>query len=146
MKYLERVIKEVQRLYPSAPIVARELERDLELPGRILVPNGTQLNILIYSIHRDPRIWKNPDVFNPDNFLPEAIQSRPPYSYIPFSAGPRNCLGQKYAMLEMKSTIGTLCRKFKFLPSLLEEHKLHLAAEIILVSKTGIHLRVEPRV
>ncbi|KAL0279697.1 UNVERIFIED_CONTAM: hypothetical protein PYX00_001197 [Menopon gallinae] len=146
MKYLERVIKEVQRIYPSVPIIGRELETDLELPGKLVVPKGTQLSILICSIHKDPRVWKNPNEFNPDNFLPEAIASRPHYTYIPFSAGPRNCLGQKYAMLEMKSTIGILCRKFRFLPSLLEEHKLRLASEIILVSKTGIHVRVEKRV
>jgi len=58
-----------------------------------LVPSGAIIQIQIYDIHRNPNFWPNPDIFDPDRFLPENIQKRHPYSYLPFSGGPRNCIG-----------------------------------------------------
>jgi len=65
-----------------------------------LVPAGTFLHLNIYKVHRDPNFWPNPDVFDPDRFLPEKTQNRHPYSYIPFSAGPRNCIGKLIFLFE----------------------------------------------
>jgi len=59
-----------------------------------LVPAGTTLILNIYGVHRDCNFWQNPEVFDPDRFLSERIQNRHPYAYIPFSAGPRICLGK----------------------------------------------------
>ena len=59
-----------------------------------LIPAGTILHIDIHGTHTDPNFWPNPEVFDPDRFLPENSQNRHPYSYIPFSAGPRNCMGK----------------------------------------------------
>ncbi|XP_011871473.1 PREDICTED: cytochrome P450 4C1-like, partial [Vollenhovia emeryi] len=81
-----------------------------------LVPAGTLLYLNIYSVHRDPNFWPNPEVFDPDRFLHERIRNRHPYSYIPFSAGPRNCIGQRYAMLEMKAMIAPLIHNFYLEP------------------------------
>ena len=145
MKYLEKVIKEAQRLFPSVPLIARELFEDLELPGGYLVPKGTNFCLNIYSLHRDPTIWKNPEEFNPENFSPDAIQKRNPYAYVPFSAGARNCIGQKYAMLELKATLGKILRKFKLLPSSFEKDDIVLAAELVLISTTGFQIRIESR-
>lgn len=64
-----------------------------------LVPTGAVLHINIYDTHRDPNFWPNPEVFDPDRFLPERIQNRHPYCYLPFSAGPRNCIGNIKKML-----------------------------------------------
>ena len=63
-----------------------------------VLPKGAQSTLLITALHRDPKVWPNPDKFNPDNFLPDAISNRSPYAYVPFSAGPRNCIG-KYTTL-----------------------------------------------
>lgn len=58
-----------------------------------LIPSGTTIHIPIFDIHRDPNFWPKPNVFNPDRFLPETIKNRHPFSYLPFSAGGRNCIG-----------------------------------------------------
>ncbi|XP_024893144.1 cytochrome P450 4C1-like isoform X1 [Temnothorax curvispinosus] len=81
-----------------------------------LVPAGTILHLYIYGVHRDPNFWSNPEVFDPDRFLPEKIRNRHPYSYLPFSAGPRNCIGQRFAMLKMKATIAPLIHNFYLEP------------------------------
>ncbi|XP_068204684.1 cytochrome P450 4C1-like [Palaemon carinicauda] len=93
LKYTENCIKEALRLYPSVPIMARELCEDIVI-SNYRIPAGTMLAILTYHIHRDPAHFPNPEVFDPDGFLPENSQGRHPYAYIPFSAGPRNCIGK----------------------------------------------------
>ncbi|XP_011637638.1 cytochrome P450 4C1-like isoform X3 [Pogonomyrmex barbatus] len=115
MSYLERCLKESLRLYPSVPYMMRVSSEDVKLQS-YLVPSGTTLFLNIYSTHRDPNFWPNPEIFDPDRFLPEKIQNRHSYSYIPFSAGLRNCIGQRFAMLEMKAIIAPLIYNFYLEP------------------------------
>ncbi|XP_011882068.1 PREDICTED: cytochrome P450 4C1-like [Vollenhovia emeryi] len=92
-------------------MMSRNTGEDVELSS-YLVPAGTYVHLDIFGVHRDPNFWPNPEVFDPDRFLPEKIRNRHPYSYIPFSAGPRNCIGQRFAMLEMKAMIAPLIHNF----------------------------------
>ncbi|XP_011699620.1 PREDICTED: cytochrome P450 4C1-like isoform X2 [Wasmannia auropunctata] len=115
LPYLERCIKEALRLYPSVFLITRSSGKDLKLQSYV-IPPGIMLHINIYGVHRDPNFWPNPEVFDPDRFLPEKIHNRHPYSYIPFSAGPRNCIGQRFAMLEMKAMIASLIHNFYLEP------------------------------
>ncbi|XP_071572411.1 cytochrome P450 4C1-like isoform X2 [Temnothorax nylanderi] len=115
LPYLERCIKEALRLYPSVFFISRIPAEDVKLQS-YLVPAGTMVNIYIYAVHRDPNFWPNPEVFDPDRFLPERIRNRHPYSYLPFSAGPRNCIGQRFAMLELKAMIAPLVHNFYLEP------------------------------
>ncbi|KAL6257984.1 hypothetical protein P5V15_011579 [Pogonomyrmex californicus] len=115
MSYLERCLKESLRLYPSVPYIMRAISEDVNLHS-YLVPSGTLLYIGIQEVHRDSNFWPNPEVFDPDRFLPDKIQNRHPYSYIPFSGGPRNCIGQRFAMLEMKAMIAPLIYNFYLEP------------------------------
>lgn len=132
MKYLERSIKESLRLLSPVPIIGRKTTADIPLRKGV-VPNGTMVIINIMRLHRNPKIWENPLEFEPDRFLPENIAKRPPFSFIPFSAGPRNCIGMKYAMVLTKITLAHLLRRYKFTTNLRMDElrfKLHLVLEV----------------
>ncbi|KAF2892992.1 hypothetical protein ILUMI_13181, partial [Ignelater luminosus] len=142
MRYLEAVIKETLRLYPSVPVFARNVHEDIEYDG-ITLPKNTTLAIYVYGLHRDPITFPDPERFDPDRFFQENQPDRSPYAYIPFSAGPRNCIGQKFAMLEMKSLLSKVLRNYELLED--PEHKIVLAAETILKSVTGVCVRLKKR-
>jgi cytochrome P450 family 4 len=141
MKYLEQVIKESLRLYPSVPMYGRRTTADVEYENTSL-PEGDTVIVFAYGIHRNPKYFENPNEFNPSRF--ESIDGSLPYAYIPFSAGPRNCIGQKFAMLEMKSTISKVLRTFVLEPAT-PEHKLELISETILKSSNGINISLKLR-
>ncbi|EFN70317.1 Cytochrome P450 4C1 [Camponotus floridanus] len=113
--YLDRCLKETLRLYPSVFLISRKAAKDVKLQSYI-VPAGTTVHLNIYGVHRDPNFWPNPEVFDPDRFLPEKVQKRHPYSYLPFSAGLRNCIGQRFGLLEMKTIIAPLVCNFYLEP------------------------------
>ncbi|KAL1462701.1 hypothetical protein WDU94_014515 [Cyamophila willieti] len=122
MVYLECVLKENSRLYPAAPTVFRQVDEEVPL-GKHILPAGTSIAVVISGIHRNPLYWRSPSQFIPDRFSSDETMSGPfirqrhTYAYIPFSAGPRNCVGQKYAMLQMKTVISTILRRFHLIPS-----------------------------
>ncbi|XP_037297391.1 cytochrome P450 4g15 [Manduca sexta] len=145
MKYLERVILESLRLYPPVPAIARELKRDVKIvTNNYILPAGSTVVLAFYKVHRDPKHFKNPDTFDPDNFLPENTRNRHYYSFIPFSAGARSCVGRKYALLKLKILLSTILRNYKTISEVPEE-KFELLADIILKRADGFRLRIEPR-
>ena len=91
---------------------------------------------------RDPKLFDDPDDFKPERFLIEATAQNA-FTYVPFSAGPRNCIGQKFAMLELKSVISKVLRHFEL--SVGENYEPTLVAEMILRSTNGIILKITPR-
>ncbi|KAF2888130.1 hypothetical protein ILUMI_18043 [Ignelater luminosus] len=143
MKYLEMVIKESLRLYPPVPIYGRNIHEDIEYDGTVL-PKNISLTINAFGIHRSSQIYPEPDKFDPERFTAENQAKRSPYAYIPFSAGPRNCIGQRFAMLEMKSVVSKVLRHYELLPSI-PESKPALVGETILKSSTGVHIRLKHR-
>lgn len=92
MKYLEMVINESLRLYPSVPIFARNITEDIPFKNYIL-PKDLNVIIPVYAVHRDPKFFDDPDTFNPERFNFENKSKRKPFCFVPFSAGPRNCIG-----------------------------------------------------
>ncbi|XP_059615229.1 probable cytochrome P450 4ac1 [Phlebotomus argentipes] len=115
MVYTDRVIKECLRLYPPVPYISRELTEDQEING-YSVPAKTLIEALIFDLHRDPEVFPDPERFDPDRFLPEHVERRHPFAYLPFSAGPRNCIGQKFALLEIKTVIESILMNFRLSP------------------------------
>ncbi|XP_054269204.1 cytochrome P450 4g15-like [Macrosteles quadrilineatus] len=145
MKYLERCIMETLRMFPPVPVIAREIMQDLPLASSdLVVPTHTTVIIGTFKLHRRPDIYPNPDEFNPDNFLPEKSASRHYYSFIPFSAGPRSCVGRKYAMLKLKVILSTIMRDFRVAGGKpMADWKLQ--ADIILKRTDGFNIKLEPR-
>ncbi|CAB3235967.1 unnamed protein product [Arctia plantaginis] len=145
MKYLERVILETLRLYPPVPAIARQLNRDVKIASKdYVLPKGATVVIGTYAIHRSPKYYKDPNTFNPDNFLPENASCRHYYSYVPFSAGPRSCVGRKYALLKLKILLSTILRSYKCISDI-PESKFKLKGDIILKRSDGFQLRIVPR-
>ncbi|XP_075972261.1 cytochrome P450 4g15-like [Anticarsia gemmatalis] len=145
MKYLERVILESLRMYPPVPIIARKLNRDVKIATKgYVLPKGSTVVVGTFKVHRNPAYYKDPNTFNPDNFLPENASARHYYSYIPFSAGPRSCVGRKYAILKLKVLLSTVLRNYKVISEVPEE-EFALQADIILKRTDGFRLKIEPR-
>nr|WCC58135.1 cytochrome P450 [Pharsalia antennata] len=116
LPFMERCIKETLRLHPSIPLINRLSAEDIKTHSGYTIPKGTNIGVTIYDMHRNPDVWENPTKFDPDRFLPENISKRHPFSFIPFSAGPRNCIGQKYGLCEMKAALCGILRKFRLEP------------------------------
>jgi cytochrome P450 family 4 len=145
MKYMERCIMETLRMYPPVPVISRQINENVKLASRdITLPVGASIIIATFKMHRNPDVFPNPDVFNPDNFLPEKSASRHYYAYVPFSAGPRSCVGRKYAMLKLKIILSTILRNFK-VNSKTSEKDWKLQADIILKRTDGFNITLEPR-
>ncbi|KAL6262130.1 hypothetical protein P5V15_007230 [Pogonomyrmex californicus] len=142
LSYLDRCLKESLRLYPSVYFISRITSEDVKLQS-YLIPTGTLIHLNIYGVHRDPNFWPNPEVFDPDRFLPEKIPNRHPYSYLPFSAGPRNCIGQRFALLEMKAMIAPIIHNFYLEPIDYLEN-LRLKIDLVLRPTHPIRVRFVP--
>ncbi|KAK9720578.1 Cytochrome P450 [Popillia japonica] len=143
MKYLEMAIKESLRIYTTVPMIGRTLEEDIQWNGMTL-PKGLMINLFLYCVQNSDVSNKDPEVFDPERFNAENSKDRHPYAYVPFSAGARNCIGQKFAMLEMKSTISNVLRNFELLPPV-PDHKMILKNDAVLKSDNGVFIGLRSR-
>ncbi|EDS45649.1 cytochrome P450 4V3 [Culex quinquefasciatus] len=114
LSYIETVCKEVWRLYPVGPFVGRVATLDIKLDDKHTIPADSQILINFHHLHRNPSTWgPDADKFNPDRFLPENCTQRHPYAFLPFSAGPRNCIGLRYAWLSLKIIMVHVLRRYR---------------------------------
>lgn len=164
MRYLEQCIKESLRLYPSVPMIARKLGEGITV-GSHKLPAGSNVLIFPYATHRIEEIYPNPEKFDPDRFSADEVESRHPYGYIPFSAGARyeilgrifrlrinymggfvdrNCIGYKFALIEMKTMISQILRHYRLLP-VKGKTKIQPVFRITLRATGGLWIRLESR-
>ncbi|XP_068124827.1 cytochrome P450 4V2-like isoform X1 [Hyperolius riggenbachi] len=143
LRYLEAVIKEALRIFPSVPFFARTICEDTSIRG-FHIPKGVNVLIIPYSLHRDPTCFPEPEEFRPQRFFPENTSGRNPYAYVPFSAGLRNCIGQRFALMEEKVVLATILRHF-WIHTSQKREELDLVGELILRPQAGIWIELKNR-
>ncbi|XP_020495450.2 thromboxane-A synthase [Labrus bergylta] len=144
LKYLDMVISEALRLYPPGFRFARDIDNDCVLNGQLL-PKGATLEIPAGFLHYDPEHWPEPEKFIPERFTPEAKASRHPFVYLPFGAGPRNCVGMRLAQLEIKMALVRLFRRFNIVACSETKVPLELKSSSTLGPKNGIFVKIQRR-
>jgi len=108
---IDRVLKEVLRLYPPAWIIGRETLRDVTFSDGSFVPAKTTIFLAPLILHRRKDLFRDPDAFDPDRWLgPEP----PPFAYVPFGGGARRCIGEEFALREATIVVAELMRRFRF--------------------------------
>lgn len=111
--YTRQVMEEGMRLYPPAHAFGRIALASDEVAGH-RIGKGETVFISVYALHRDPRYWPDPERFDPDRFAPGREQERPRLAYMPFGAGPRMCIGNNFALVEIQLLLALLVQRFQF--------------------------------
>lgn len=110
--YLEAVVNETLRLYPAAWIIGRRTVADEDFDG-FLLKKDSELQICILALHRNAKYWSEPDTFKPERFLGETPEPSAKQAYMPFGAGPRRCIGNIFALLEMQIAIAKILMRYR---------------------------------
>lgn len=146
LKYLDAVISETLRLLPPAPLTERRAMEDYTFKKNgVKIPEGGSVILPIWNLHHDPKFWENPGEFEPERFLPENRHKIVPYTYLPFGAGPRNCIGMRFALLEAKLAIANLVLNFKFSPCSQTDIPLDVSGTLVLLKPKRVFVGVETR-
>ncbi|MCC7380571.1 MAG: cytochrome P450 [Deltaproteobacteria bacterium] len=140
--YVTRVIEESMRLYPPAWIIERDALEDDVVAG-YRVPKGATVGFPAYTLHRHPEYWSNPEGFDPDRFDPALAATRPKHAYLPFGGGPRTCIGNAFAMMEMQVILPMIVQRFRL--DLAPGFRLELDPSITLRPKRGIPVKISER-
>lgn len=109
--YTRQVFMEILRMYTVSPFLPRT-SNEADRLGNYYMPANAMILIFYHGVHHNPQFWVNPDVFDPDRFTPERMASQHPFAYVPFSAGPRKCAGDDFALLEGPLVIAMLLQKY----------------------------------
>ncbi|VDI83243.1 Hypothetical predicted protein [Mytilus galloprovincialis] len=144
LQYLDMFICEVLRLYGSAARFNRITEEDIEIGG-YKIPKGTDIQFPVGAIHRDPELWPEPEVFDPERFTPENKEKRHPYAWLPFGVGPRNCVGMRLALIELKMAAVTMIQNFTVVRCDETEVPITFDKGGFIKAQNGIKLKLEKK-
>jgi cytochrome P450 len=142
LKYTEMIAKESMRLYPPAYALGRESINECEVGG-FRMPTKTQVFMFQWAVQRDPRFFDQPNSFVPERWTEDFAGNLPKYAYFPFGGGPRACVGNYFAMMEVVLLLATIGQRFRF--SLLPEHPVSLLPAMSLRPKDGIKVLAHSR-
>lgn len=132
-RYVRRVLDEALRLWPTAPGFVRGAREDTVLAGRWPMTTKDQCMVLAAAIHRDPQIWPQPSLFDPDRFTPAAVKARPAHTYFPFGTGERACIGRQFALHEAVLVLARLLHRYEF--SADPQYRLKVSERLTLMPK-----------
>jgi cytochrome P450 len=137
LEFTTQVIYEALRLYPPFWMVDRMAIAD-DRVGDIAIPQGSTVIVFVYGTHHAPHYWPSPESFDPERFLKANEKSRTPFTYLPFGGGPRVCIGNHYAMLQILMILSNLLRRYDF--QLIPDQTIEARPMVILRPKHGIRM------
>uniref|UniRef100_A0A673CCZ4 aromatase n=2 Tax=Sphaeramia orbicularis TaxID=375764 RepID=A0A673CCZ4_9TELE len=142
-------IRESLRLHSPVQAVTRKYTQDMLLPGNRTVPKGVICLVSLYGTHHNPAVWSNPHEFYPLRFDPNNTSGRSASAFIPFSAGPRNCIGQKFALAELRVVVALTLLRFHLAPGVNPEvgsisGDVRRLPQLVLRAEGGLWLQLEP--
>lgn len=147
MMYMEAVINETLRRYSSLSVLNRQCTEDYKLQElNLVIPKGMKIVIPVYAIHHDPAYYPDPYKFDPERFTDEKIKTKNNYTFMPFGEGPRMCIGNRFAMLQMKLCLSNVLHKFEL--AVTEETPIPLTIskkQFITISESPIVLKISKR-
>jgi cytochrome P450 len=141
--YTLQVIEETMRLYPPAWITDREALEDDDTGLGVTFKKGRDVIVFIYGLHNNPKYWDEPEAFRPERFTPENKKKHTPYAYLPFGGGPRLCIGNNFALMEMQFVLAQMIRRYRF--ELLPNQRIELNPMITLRPRYGVQMRIHKR-
>uniref|UniRef100_A0A8C6XFY1 unspecific monooxygenase n=1 Tax=Naja naja TaxID=35670 RepID=A0A8C6XFY1_NAJNA len=144
LEYLDMVLNESQRLYPLGGRIERVCKMDVEING-MTIPKGTVVMIPPLALHQVPEYWPEPEEFRPERFSKENKENIDPYTYLPFGAGPRNCIGMRFALVTIKVAIAVIMQRFSFRVCKETPIPLVMSNQAFLVPEKPIILKLVPR-
>lgn len=139
LPFTQAILEETLRLYPPVWMLPRRAIAEDEVGG-YHVPAGADALLCVYTLHRHPELWPAPDAFRPERFLNGS--SRPPYTFLPFGAGPRSCLGSRFGMMEAVMVLATLAQSFRLEPL---DDTVEAEALLSLRPRLGLPFRLHAR-
>jgi cytochrome P450 len=142
LPYLTQVMQETLRRYPPSWLISRRALADDRLCDTT-IPHRSYVIISPYAIHHHPDYWPNPDRFDPDRFAPDQADRRPRFAYIPFGGGPRLCIGDRLAQLEMQLITAMITQRFRL--CLVEGHQVQAVGRVTIRPRDGMAMRIERR-
>ncbi|KAJ6830603.1 carotene epsilon-monooxygenase, chloroplastic isoform X2 [Iris pallida] len=146
LKYLMRCIHESMRLYPHPPVLLRRAQVDDVLPGNYKVNTGQDIMISVYNIHRSPQVWDRSEDFLPERFDlegPVPNETNTDFRFIPFSGGPRKCVGDQFALLEAIVALTIFLQKMNF--KLVADQKITMTTGATIHTTNGLYMTLSPR-
>lgn len=146
LRYMKAIIEEAMRLHPPLWFENRNAKEDVELGGSI-IPKGSMVALSRYALHRNPRIWERPDEFDPTRFLTDdddaAKKQKAAGNYIPFSSGPRVCIGRHFAMMELIVILSTILQRYQVHVS--PRNSLKVATNLTMELRDGLLIELTTR-
>ena len=140
--FCRQVISEAMRLFPPAPGIGRQPNDAMTLAG-MQISVRTRVHIPIFALHRNVRLWDNPTAFDPDRLAADKVKARSRYAFLPFGGGPRVCIGNTFATMEIMLILSTIAQTFRF--TLLPDQDVSILPALSLRPRNGIRVAVEHR-